>query len=105
MSKILVLNVKKYDFENDKNQVIRGGKISYLAENVKPNQNTIGLPVVESSVSYEAAEQIQPEQLPGYFELEMETTVNGKGQAVVLITGVKNCGKAKIDLSGGGKNA
>lgn len=104
MSKILVLNVKKYDFENDKKQNIKGGKIAYLASNVKPNQNMIGLPIVESSVSYEVADSISEEMLPGYFELEMETTINGKGQAVVVIVGAKNCGKAKIDLMGGATN-
>ena len=83
--KVLVLNVSKWEFENQ-----RGGKITWSNLDKVMDDNRSGLDILSASCSYEEALQALP-FVPCVAELEFSVSaaiVNGKSKPVLNVTSI-----------------
>lgn len=87
MSKCIVLGVKSYQFENDKQEKIEGAKISYVLENKASKSNENGHLPMQSTVSLDFLKTLNV--VPGVYELEYGMVPGRNNKPQLDITGFK----------------
>lgn len=81
MSKVIVLSVKPYSFENERKEIVSGARVNYLPSSKSTSNTEVGYTPLQSNVSLEVLKSLT--EIPGLYNANYDM-VAGKGNKPIL---------------------
>lgn len=86
MSKVLILGLSSYSFENEKNERVEGAKVTYISENKSSGINKTGYMPLQSSLNIEVV-QTSIKDVPGLYDVKYDMIPGRNNKPTLAITG------------------
>lgn len=96
MSKVVILGVKTYSFENERNERVEGARLTYLPFTKSIEGNEIGYAPLTSNVNLECLKTLK--DIPGQYDCKYEMVAGKNNKPTLKVTGFDFIKTVDLDI-------